>query len=633
MKALPRRERDFYASFSEAQSQEERAQILSLIPENERRVYMAQWLRQEEGVARAKQAAKISQNFDDRVLAAGMAMRKSEGYPASPELEEQWMEETGGQMPYDEWIRHKKAEEYFSTHSLPGADWIGWHPSADLEDVKLKYVEMAGCISPNSCLFNNDFDEIRAGGIEIGMPIMNSRNESAIVKQIFKNPNNKPVYELKNSGLHLGNIVITGNHIVPVVRQSGDRYIIKEVPVEHIRPRDKMMYPKISFDESILDIDLLDFAGENKSGRYVKRDEGNRSFYYSKIGTRYIRDIFLDKNFGKFLGWFAAEGSLHYKNGNPSHVEFALNITEYAYAEWIVNYARMAFGVSGSIRPERDNNGLRVIICGGPIVRLIKYFIRGKKATEKYLTQNFFKLPVKTIMHAMLGWFHGDGWIGGDRGRLYIQTSSRLLSKQGWFILNSLGIRTRLQFISEEHQASDLCPSADPAYRLGIGDEVARTSFIFARVAKQSDYYKTVKISNELEQYFWFGVQKAETEYGGECVYDFNVAEPHFYTTICGIVHNSDHHDFDLWGARRRALARKPYIDEDMVRQLQDSNDFGELVKTRLNAKNIAKIHGDPDARVNVTRVGANMREGYDIEIVDKREGLVRETFKYMGTS
>jgi len=151
MKALPRRERDFYASFVEAQSDEDRQQILELVPANERRLYLAQWLRQEEEASRAKGEANIAKDFDAQVLAAGVAARRSEGFEISPELEAQWIEETNGDIPYDEWIRLKKSEEYFATHSLPGADWLGWHPSVDLDDVKLKYVEMAG-------LDHHDFD-------------------------------------------------------------------------------------------------------------------------------------------------------------------------------------------------------------------------------------------------------------------------------------------------------------------------------------------------------------------------------------------------------------------------------------------------------------------------------------------
>ncbi len=151
MKALPRRERDFFNAFSNAPSPEERQQILEYIPEDEQRIYMAQWLRQEETAARAKQEAGIATKYDDHTLAAANMMRRSEGFGITPELEEQWMAETNGQIPFDDWIREKKAEEYFASHSLPGADWLGWHPSVDLDDVKMKYVEMAG-------LDHHDFD-------------------------------------------------------------------------------------------------------------------------------------------------------------------------------------------------------------------------------------------------------------------------------------------------------------------------------------------------------------------------------------------------------------------------------------------------------------------------------------------
>ena len=151
MRALPRRERDFFAAFIEAPSTEERQQIVSLIPENEQRLYIANWMRQEEQAARAKKEAGIGTKYDEQIINSTQMMRQSEGFGITSDLEEQWMEETGGNIPYDEWIRTKKAEEYFTTHSLPGADWLGWHPSVDLDDVKLKYVEQAG-------LDHHDFD-------------------------------------------------------------------------------------------------------------------------------------------------------------------------------------------------------------------------------------------------------------------------------------------------------------------------------------------------------------------------------------------------------------------------------------------------------------------------------------------
>lgn len=151
MQALPRRERDFFGEFVNAQTEQERAEILSLIPQNEKRIYVSQWMRQEEAAAYAKRAAKMSDEQDERAITITSLMRKSEGFTYTPSQENQWLDETGGQIEFDEYIREKKAAEYFSTHSLPGADWLGWHPSVDLEDVKLQYVEQAG-------LDHHDFD-------------------------------------------------------------------------------------------------------------------------------------------------------------------------------------------------------------------------------------------------------------------------------------------------------------------------------------------------------------------------------------------------------------------------------------------------------------------------------------------
>lgn len=151
MRALPRRERDFFGEFSQASTEEERAQILQLIPENERRVYLSQWMRQEERAAYAKKSAKIDTEQDDKIINMTARMRASEGFSYPDGAEEQWLKQTGGRIEFDEWIREKKAGEYFETHSLPGADWLGWHPSVDLEDVKMLMVEQAG-------LDHHDFD-------------------------------------------------------------------------------------------------------------------------------------------------------------------------------------------------------------------------------------------------------------------------------------------------------------------------------------------------------------------------------------------------------------------------------------------------------------------------------------------
>jgi intein/homing endonuclease len=145
LSAMPREDRDYFNEFMNANTDEERSEILRLVPQNQQRIYTSQWMRQEEAAALAREKAGRSLPYDKEVIESVRAARKSEGFGYSRDLEDQWQSETnGGQVPYDDWIREKRAEEYFSNHSLPGADWIGWHPSVDLEDVKLQKVRMEG---------------------------------------------------------------------------------------------------------------------------------------------------------------------------------------------------------------------------------------------------------------------------------------------------------------------------------------------------------------------------------------------------------------------------------------------------------------------------------------------------------
>jgi intein/homing endonuclease len=144
MKALPRNERDYFAAFTAAKTEDERAQILELIPENEKRIYLSQWMRQAEQAAYAKREAKIATEEDEKTINLTAQMRQGEGFEFTEDQQKQWLEETGGRISFDEWLREQKAEEYFATHSLPDPSWLGWNPAIDIEDVKLVTVEMAG---------------------------------------------------------------------------------------------------------------------------------------------------------------------------------------------------------------------------------------------------------------------------------------------------------------------------------------------------------------------------------------------------------------------------------------------------------------------------------------------------------
>lgn len=151
MQALPRTHRDFFKSFSEAKTLEDRQQIANLVSDDERRIYLARWARQEETALEAKKEAGLTTKDEDQELSDLVVLRKTGGYGVTQDLEEQWMAETNGDIPYDKWITRKKTQEYFRGRTMPGPDWIGWHPAVDLKDIQVQYVESEG-------MDHHDFD-------------------------------------------------------------------------------------------------------------------------------------------------------------------------------------------------------------------------------------------------------------------------------------------------------------------------------------------------------------------------------------------------------------------------------------------------------------------------------------------
>ena len=94
---MPKRERSFFDAFSNAQ-REDREEILDMVPEPMQRLYKAQW------------------NTAD----------KKDDLPP--------MYDVGRTTSRD-------MTEYYKDYNLPAANWAGWHPDVELEDVKMKVVK------------------------------------------------------------------------------------------------------------------------------------------------------------------------------------------------------------------------------------------------------------------------------------------------------------------------------------------------------------------------------------------------------------------------------------------------------------------------------------------------------------
>ena len=144
-RALPAKDRAYFRAFSEADSPEKRRRILELVPRNQRELYMARWkLEQTQDFKEARNdmlnASIYSNVVSDRINDTYQEAR-DEGFPKTPELYQMYQSTKYQGENYSDWYRRT---QLLPDVPLPQADWVGWHPSVDLEDIKLKMVVNAG---------------------------------------------------------------------------------------------------------------------------------------------------------------------------------------------------------------------------------------------------------------------------------------------------------------------------------------------------------------------------------------------------------------------------------------------------------------------------------------------------------
>jgi hypothetical protein len=152
LRAMPKRERDYWAAFKGETDPEKQKRILELVPDELREVYRAAYLQRA-----AKDVRKVSRKGFEREKDAEEAQRVldyvredmfRQGQPYSEELGIDFARavKAGEARPhkYADWYRQKEVQEYFETHKLPDEGWIGWDPRVDLEDVKMKFVRQEG---------------------------------------------------------------------------------------------------------------------------------------------------------------------------------------------------------------------------------------------------------------------------------------------------------------------------------------------------------------------------------------------------------------------------------------------------------------------------------------------------------
>jgi hypothetical protein len=83
----------------------------------------------------------LAADASEQIAMVNQASR-TEGMPIDESLQAEYENTKLPGESYADWYRRNKLlPQRLSGGTLPGPDWVGWHPHADLEDVKLKIVQ------------------------------------------------------------------------------------------------------------------------------------------------------------------------------------------------------------------------------------------------------------------------------------------------------------------------------------------------------------------------------------------------------------------------------------------------------------------------------------------------------------
>jgi hypothetical protein len=236
-RSLPRSERDYFQEFAGAKTQEERQQILSLVPPNLRRIYAAQW---------EQQYADTLKNALDRELLSGEAAqaaqndlqafynkKATEGFPVNDSLIDRYQDEREDEETYADWFRRSVLiPGVVGEEGIPGPDWVGWHPGIDLDEIKLKVVK-------NEAMDIHDFNLWSSDERSVSRKSYLDDVTEDLIENVISNENNSPQHVQQEVRKILAELGIGSNAQIFVYEVPDNREETKiQIQASELRDRE-----------------------------------------------------------------------------------------------------------------------------------------------------------------------------------------------------------------------------------------------------------------------------------------------------------------------------------------------------------------------------------------------------------
>ena len=255
---------------------------------------------------------------------------------------------------------------------------------------------------------------------------------------------------------------------------------------------------------------------------FLKVIDGKLKHY---SGIPISMNIPVDREFGKFIGLFLAEGSLHVNN-----VHFSFNTNEKVLHKFIIDYVKKTFGITAKKYSYRTHNTSIVISSSILHNFFLKWCYWQRSANIKGIKN---KILSKEYNEGVLeGIILGDGHIRLDDFKVAIGLKECMLLKDIYILANILGIYPTIgKLMTSFKTDSKGNKTGDKKYSRYIIFNSNEFNKLSDGIRSNTFYYSKLKTSDRLfTKAFILGrVNRIEELYYSDFVYNLQVSGSHTY--------------------------------------------------------------------------------------------------------
>lgn len=251
------------------------------------------------------------------------------------------------------------------------------------------------CLIPGTQILMGDGTTKAIEDVRKGDYVIDHLGKPRLVEKTYERPEEGYVFEIHRTGQGKDRpLVLTGNHPILAIPSNGRKRSSIESALEEGTEK-----PEYINAEDLREGDWVVEIHPSHQPELL-------SINASSLGL----DIELNEDFGRWCGWYLAEGSILHNRlssgeRSPSGVLFSLHAKETDEAAEIVSLGKSLFGLSAKIS-YRDNHQTISFYSKG-----LALFVQqlGKRSKEKALPQEWMAAPISFINGVVSAHLAGDG--------------------------------------------------------------------------------------------------------------------------------------------------------------------------------------------------------------------------------